>query len=134
MHMQTQTQPLDLVAVLIALATPLFGPQMAAIAGPYAAIFLGALVGAIVSAAGRPSRGRTETLAYVAVLVLVSLAVTVPAAEIAAPYIRVAEPRYLFFPAAAVISGVGDRWPGVIAWAWGLVKTRISGAPQGGQQ
>lgn len=140
--MQNTPQPLDIVAVVIAVASLLFGPSMAAIVGPYAVIFLGAVVGAVYSASGRVQTAKIGTFAYCALMVVISVAVTVPVAELAAPYIRITESRSLFFPVSAAIAGVGDKWPGVFAWAWSLVRSiaeRRAGTtpnepPQGGPQ
>lgn len=130
--MTTPPQPLDIVTVAVAIASVLFGARMAAIVGPYAVIFIGAVVGSVYSATGRASSGKLSALGYCALMVLLSVSITVPAAEILAPYIRVSEPRHLFFVVSAGISAVGDKWPGVILWAWGLLQ-KMAERKAGGQ-
>ncbi len=118
---------LDIVAVLTAIAGAMFAPEFAAIAGSYAAIFLGAVVGAFWAASTRPAGSSTlGTIGYAIAVILLSLAVTVPTAEVASPYINVSEPRYLFFPLATIIAGVGDRWPKLVAWAWSFIRSGIA--------
>lgn len=129
--MQNAPPSLDPVAVLVVLLSPLFGPAMAGVVGPYAVILLGAIGGAVYSASGRPGEiGRIGIIAYMFVMVLLSVGLTVTASEIAASRIHVAEPRYLFFPMSMLISGIGWRWPSLVRWAWGVWRRRAAGDPR----
>ena len=116
--MQTSPQ-LDPVAVLIVVLSPLFGVKMAGVVGPYTVILLGAIGGAVYSASGRPAElGRLGIIAYMWVMVMMSVGLTVVASELAAPRMNITEPRYLFFPMSMLISGVGWRWPSLVKFLW----------------
>lgn len=119
--MTPQPPSLDVVTMAIALAAAMFGPELATFVGPYAVIFLGAVLGGAWSASRRPPATRVETVGYLALIVLLAVLVTVPLADFAATYLGL-QSRVLFAPVAAVISGVGPDWPGVFAWAWGIVR------------
>ncbi len=131
--MPPQSPPLDVVAVAIALASLLFKPEIAQFVGPYAVIFLGAILGGAMSAARRGPTSRVGTLGYMALVIILALLVTVPLAELLAPQIPVRlETRVLFAPVAAIVSGIGQDWPKVGAWLVNLVRGVIErrvGAP-----
>ncbi len=134
--MPPQSSPLDIVTVAIAFASLLFKPEIAQFVGPYAVIFLGAILGGALSAARRGPATRASTLGYMALVIILALMVTVPLAELLAPQIPIRlEPRVLFAPVAAIVSGVGQDWPKVGAWlvnlARGVIERRV-GAPPGG--
>lgn len=142
----TAPPQLDVVTVAIALAATVFGPAIAEVVGPYAVIFLGALLGAAWSASRRPPptqtglRANFGTLGYIALLVLLAVLVTVPCATLAASYLPGGlESRVLLAPVAAVIAGIGPDWPGVFKWGLQLIQTLIEqwarkppGNPPGG--
>lgn len=115
---------LDVVTLAIALAAAMFGPELAAVVGPYAVIFLGAVLGGAWSASRRPAGSRFETVGYLGLIVLLAVLVTVPCADFAATYLHL-ESKVLFAPVAAIISGVGSDWPGVFSWAWGVVRGMV---------
>ncbi len=132
--MPPQTPPLDIVAVAIALASLLFKPEIAQFVGPYAVIFLGAILGGAMSAARRGPATRAVTLGYMALVIILALLVTVPLAEMLAPQIPVRiEARVLFAPVAAIISGIGQDWPKIGAWiinlARGVIERRVGAPP-----
>jgi hypothetical protein len=136
-------QPLDIVTVMVVVSGLLFSPRIAAIVGPYAVILAGAVLGGAVSAASRPKDERIGTIGYLLMVVTFALLVTVPLSEVTAPHVRLSEPRLLFGPVAAVISGIGYRWPKFIGialeFARSLLTRRYGGGappnepPPGGQ-
>jgi len=142
--MNPQPIALDPVAVAIAIAAALFGPDLAEVVGPYAVIVLGAMLGATWSASRRPATDRGNTAIYMTFWVVASLLFTVPCAVLASNYLPASMgPRVLLPFVATVISGVGSDWLGVFKWAINLgrvVAERRAGAtppadpPAGGQQ
>lgn len=139
--MPTRPPDLDPVAVLTLAIATLSGHQvLAEIVGPYAVILLCALLGATVSATGRPQGGRLHALAYILAVTVGALVVTVPASEIAAAHLRAAQldvaipSRWLFGLVAGAIGLAGAdlprllhaaaraawsralRWPAAVRW------------------
>ena len=107
--------PLDIVAVAVALAGVLFGNDMAEIIGPYAVIFVAAVLGAAWSATRRPAVGRGSTVAYLIFFIVAAVLVTVPCAEIAASYLPSRLGMRILLPGVAfTIAGIGPDWPGVL--------------------
>lgn len=128
-----QSSPsLDIVTVAIAVATLLFGRDMAVYIGPYAAIVLGAMLGGVWSASRRQTSSNLATIGYLAFWVLVTLLFTVPATEAVVGYWGLKDSRPLFAPVALLIAGVGPDWPAVVLWFLklrGYVVGRRPGAP-----
>lgn len=118
--------PLDIVTVAITLSTALFGAPVAAILGPYAVIFIGAVLGASWSASRRPpSESRLSTLLYVMGVVLLALMITVPATELLVAYAKV-EARWILGPVATLIGGIGDDWPKIRVWAMNFLRDAVA--------
>lgn len=112
--------PLDIVSVAVALATAVFSPEVAALLGPYAVIFLGAMLGGAWSASRLELPGRWPTVKYLLGIVALALLVTVPAAEIASRYYTGLSFNYLLGPVAVFIGALGPdglRRCSRIAWA-----------------
>jgi hypothetical protein len=126
MPMPPNSQPLDIVTVAVALAALMFGRDVAAVVGPYSVIVLGAVLGGAWSASRRPPTSKLGTLLYMMAVVTLSLLITVPMAEIAAVYTRTTDPRVLFGPVSALISGVGDKWPVLISQAWEIGRNVVA--------
>lgn len=124
--MNPQPPPLDVVAVAIALAAVLFGHEIAEVVGPYAVIFVAAVLGAAWSASRRPAAGRSSTAAYLMFFIVAAVLITVPCAEIAAIYLpsRIG-PRVLLPVVAFTIAGIGLDWPDVLHWAFKLARSVI---------
>lgn len=120
--MSATPQPsIDIVSVAIAVATVAFGPDLAAVVGPYAVILLGALLGAAWSAGRRKSDTRMSTLAHMALMIGWALIVTVPLALLAGATFGW-ESKWLLGPVAVIIAGIGPDWPDVGRWAASLVR------------
>ena len=116
--------PIDIVTVVIALASAAFGPELAAYVGPYAVILLGALLGAAWSASRKEPGTRVSTLGHIALMVGWALMVTVPTALLAGKAFGW-ESKWLLGPVAVVIAGIGHDWPAVGKWALGLARSAI---------
>lgn len=143
--MNPQSPQLDLVTVFITIAAALFGKELAGVVGPYAVIFLGAILGGAWSASRRPATTRLALVGYLAAVVIGVLMVTVPAAELIASRYPAIEVRWMLGPVAVIVGGIGGDWPKVIAWFLGLFRSVVErwatrqGAgdpnqPPGGQQ
>lgn len=116
--------PIDLVSLLVLVASLLFGDTLGHALGPYAVIVLGALLGAAWSASRLDPRGGVSTLRHIAMMVVLALIVTVPLASWGADYFQI-ERRWLFGPVAVVIAGVGPDWPAVARWAAALARNAV---------
>jgi hypothetical protein len=123
--MDSTPPSLDIVAVFIAIATVIFGRDMASIIGPYAVIFLGAMLGGMWSATRRESKGPMSTAIYLFGIVLMSLLFTVPVAEFVARHTDSKDARQFFAPAALLIAGIGPDWPSVVRWLISLARIVI---------
>ncbi len=119
--MSTTPPPIDIVTVSVALATAVFGSAAGQYVGPYAVIFLGAVLGSAWSASKRTPGTRIGTLTYMAILVGIALLITVPLAEAAGAWLG-RDSRWLLGPVAALVGGVGERWGDVGTWAAGLAR------------
>lgn len=132
-----QPIPIDPVTVLTMLTGRHVDEQVAAVIAAYMAIFLGACLGGAWSlsarerdrerdpAAMRSPANRLASIGYLFGVVLVAIFFTVPVAEWLQGKYQALEVRWTLFPLAAVIAGIGDRWPDVARWAIGLGKRAI---------
>lgn len=117
-------QAIDIVTVLVTIAAAFFGDEMAAVIGPYSAIILGAVVGGAWSASRRTSKGRLNTAGYMTVMILLTILITVPAADYLSKYVGT-QSRNLLAPVAVAISAIGEKWPEILHWAIGLLRLAI---------
>lgn len=132
---------LDIVYVMVAILTTLFGPQMAAIVGPFAVIVLSAVGGAAWSVGRRPPELRTKgndaffffRLSITAIMVAGGLAV------FAERWTGAGTRQWTLPVIALMIGAVGDDWPGVGRWfagvvrRWAAKKTDVTDKHQGEQ-
>lgn len=125
---------LDPVSVLIALAALVFSPNVAAVVGPYAVIWIGATLGAYWALGVREPCTRAKALRFFLAINAMAMLLTVPLAVAARPYLPAAlDEQWIFGPMALGIGLVGDRWPKVL---WGLVsfwRLRFRGADGDGR-
>lgn len=105
--MAAPVQPLDIVSVAVAIAAAAFSPEIAGVVGPYAVIFIGALLGGAWSSSRLELPGRWGTLKYLAGIVILALLLTVPAAELATRYSEGLPFNYVLGPVAVLISALG---------------------------
>lgn len=111
-------QPIDLVGLLIALLAFVFGKEMAAIVGPYAAIVILASAGAALSLSGHEEHFEPWRAAwYVAVRILIAVTLTVALAELVQHFVPALLPRFTLIPLAFAIGWIRDydavrRWCG----------------------
>lgn len=115
---------LDIVYVTVSILTVLFGPQMAAIIGPFAVIVLSSIGGAAWSVGRRPSdrRSLTNDTFFFLRLTLTAVTVTGGIAVFAERWTG-ADTRQWTLPVIALLIGaIGDDWPGVGRWFASIVR------------
>lgn len=105
---------LDPVSVAVVLASTLFGPQLAAIIGPYAVILLGATVGAAWALGRRETDKKSSAVAYFMLINGTAVLVTVGISDLVGRWLGHEDCNWLLAPVAMVIGGVGHDWPGVL--------------------
>ena len=105
---------LDPVSVAVVLASTLFGPQLAAIIGPYAVILLGATVGAAWALGRREPEAKSNAVAYFSLINATAVLVTVGISRIVGGWLGHEDANWLLAPVAMVIGGVGHDWPAVL--------------------
>ena len=105
---------LDPVSVAVVLASTLFGPQLAAIIGPYAVILLGATVGAAWALGRRETDKKSGAVAYFMLINGTAVLVTVGISNLVGRWLGHEDDNWLLAPVAMVIGGVGHDWPGVL--------------------
>lgn len=105
---------LDPVSVAVVLASTLFGPQLAAIIGPYAVILLGATVGAAWALGRRETDKKSGAVAYFMLINGTAVLVTVGISNLVGKWLGHEDANWLLAPVAMVIGGVGHDWPGVL--------------------
>ena len=119
-----QGEPLDLVALLIALLAFIVSKDVADAVGPYAAIAILACAGAALSLSGTEesmsSRLNWKSAWFVAIRVLLAVAITVSIAEVLEHIVPWLKPRYSVSPIAFAIGWVRD-YNQVRSWIGGLL-------------
>lgn len=116
--------PIDIVTVAIAIATAMFGQEMAYIVGPYTVIVLGAALGGAWSASRREQGAGGGTLKHMVLVIGWALLITVPLAYLGEKHFGL-EAKWLFGPVAVVIAGIGHDWPRVMGWGLGQARALI---------
>ena len=104
-----QTDPLDLVSLVTILLAFIVSKDVASSLGPYAAIFVLACAGASLSLSGSEDKMSVwKSILFVALRVLLALAITISVAELLqnlAPWMK---PRYTLSPIAFGIGWIRD--------------------------
>lgn len=104
--MPPNTQPLDIVALMAAVAAALFSPEIARFVGPYAVIFTGAVLGSAWSSSRLTTPTRLGVVLHILGMTTLALMVTVPIAEVVSA--RSNSPvNYWFGPVATFIGALG---------------------------
>jgi hypothetical protein len=118
---------IDPTTAATAAATIIWGPELAALAGPYAVIIFGAAVGA-AWALGR-SVPTSRLCAGLTVLRLIATAVLLAVAvEQGLVHVGALAPdaHWALGLIALLIGGIGDDWPSIARWALGLAGRAIA--------
>lgn len=120
-----QKDPVDLVGLLIAALALVSSKEIAELVGPYMAIFILACAGAAFSASGGDKMSAIETLKYMAVRVLIALAVTVSMAELLQKVWPAITPRVSLIPLAFCIGAIRD-FASLRDWVVDKLKTLVN--------
>lgn len=104
-----QNQPLDLVALVIALLAFIVSKDAAMTVGPYAAIVILACAGATLSLSGiEEQMGIMKSAVFITIRVIVAISATVFIAELVQWAVPRLEPRYTLSPIAFGIGWIKD--------------------------
>lgn len=117
-------EPADLITLLVTLLAIIAGKEIAAILGPYAAIFLGACAGAALSLSANETEMKPlPAVVFVSVRVLVAVVLTVFLAEFLQYFRPEWKARILVVPIAFVIGFIRD-YESIRSWINRMVKKR----------
>lgn len=116
------TDPLDIVSLMIALAAFLVSKEVAAVAGPYAAIVMLACAGSALCLSGIEEKlTPLAGVLFVSLRILVAIAVTVALAEAVQWAFPSLKPRYTLAPIAFAIGWVRD-YNSLRTWFGGMIE------------
>lgn len=102
-------------AVAVAVAGAAIGPQFAQYVSAYAIILVGWFAGLLYGLFTRSPESKMPVWAYSIFTLILCVAVTVPAAQVAAEYVPFSYTA-LLFPVAAAIPAVPDKWGEIGHW------------------
>lgn len=123
---------LDPVAVAVALFTLLVGPKLAPYVGTYVVIGAAGLTGAALALSRREPGGRCAALAYLVIMTLVSMLLTVPAALLVEKVSSEFSSVWTLVPIALAMGYFGDHLPDMARW-FGARLARVIETRTGGQ-
>jgi uncharacterized membrane protein YiaA len=109
----TPQQTPDIIALLIFLGALIFGPEVAAVVGPYVAIIAAAALGASFALSRREKTTRTDAAKFFAQVVGLAVLITVGLTQVAQAYYPALHGQVLLVPVALIIGYIGDGWPGI---------------------
>ncbi len=117
---------LNPLAVLVLLATAAgVSPQIAEALGTYGLIVFGWFAGVQIGLWRLPPTLRIRMAGFVAVSLIVTLGITVPAATALALRMPMVSAQAALFVLAVGIPAVGHSWLDVAAWAAGLMRKTV---------
>lgn len=124
---------LDPVSVVSAIALVVFGPVAAPYAGPYIVMLLGAFIGAMVALRMRsPDGGRTGAFGFVCILVVWSMAISIPVAWKFGDWAG-QDWKWALFPVSLAAAAIGDKWVDIGKWFIGVLKAAFERMTRGGE-
>jgi len=114
-------EPVDFVALIIALFAMVTSVEIAQIIGPYASIMVLACAGAALSLSTNGKEMTTsQAVAYVSLRVVLAVALTVALAELLQKFVPWLNPRYTLIPLAFGIGWIRD-YDTVRNWIGGII-------------
>lgn len=116
---------LDPLTIAVAIATAIVGPKLAPYVGAYTLIFFGWFGGVLVGVYRRDTGSRMGTMIFVLVSFVLTVGITVPAAQWLSPMAGAAS-NALLFPVSFLIPAVGDTWTKIAAWGWNQLTQRLA--------
>lgn len=129
----TPQQTPDIIALLIFLGALIFGPEVAAVVGPYVAIIAAAALGASFALSRREKTSRTDAVKFFTQVVGLAVLVTAGLTQVVQSYYPALHERLLLVPVALVIGYIGDGWPGIfdkiVEKLLGLIDSFRKGQP-----
>lgn len=115
-------EPVDFIALVVAILAMLTSHQVAGLIGPYAAIAVLAIAGAGISfSLNEGEFSIWQAMYYVSIRVLLAVVITVSMAELLVQFVDWAKPRYTIAPLALVIGLITD-----FKKAWGFIKENFA--------
>lgn len=115
---------LSFIAMLTFIASKFFSPDVAAVVGPYVAIFIAAVGGTAVAALKAESRSRGRAYLIFFISVLIAVAGTVSISTLIAAYVDAVQSQWLFVPVAFALGFLGDKWADVLPWVGGQIASK----------
>ncbi len=112
---------IDPISAAVAVATALFGPDLARFIGPYAVILLSSTVGAGWALGRQPAMTTAAAIWFFSRLNIMAVMLTVPLSAGVMWAFQMADANWTLAPIALLIGGVGNDWPAVGKW----VVTRL---------
>lgn len=110
--MQAPPQQLDVVSLVVAISAVFFGPELAAIVGPYAVIIIGSALGAGWSSSRIETRTRKAIVLHMVGMITLAILVTVPLALMVSQHLGYPV-NWMFGPLAG---GIGALGPDGLSW------------------
>lgn len=124
--MSNHEQTPDLLVLFTALLALVFSPALASVLAPYAAIILGAMLGAGWGLKRRPTNTKGSAWAFISLMLGSAFVFTMPAAVWLQQYIGAASYNWTLAPIALLIGAVGEDWPAVGYWVADLGRRLIN--------
>lgn len=120
-----QQHQLDIVSVVILVATMLFSPEVASVVGPYLVIVFASTIGASFALARREKTTRWGAFGYFLRVNGVAVFLTAGMAAGVSAYWPAVHERSLFAPIAFLLGLAGEDWPAIARWGFGKVNALI---------
>lgn len=114
---------IDPVSVATAAAALAFGPDLAAVVGPYAVIVLSSATGASWALSRRDPSSLVSALLFVVRLIATAIVASVSIEAAVSHWLVPLESHWMLAPIALLVGCVGDDWPAVGRWG----ASRIAG-------
>lgn len=130
--MTQTTTPIDPVSVVTAVAAVLLGPDVAALAGPYAAIAIASATGAAWALGRRAPTSPAGAALFMARLVLTALLISVSVEAGVNRWLGQTSGHWLLTPIALLVGGIGDDWPIVARWLLSRAARMVERRTDGG--
>ncbi|WP_421885133.1 hypothetical protein [Methylibium sp.] len=109
---------LSIIAVAVLVASTMFGPEVAAVAGPYMVIFAGAVLGAFINTARHQQHSLSRDLITFGCVVAFVMLTTVTAADVLVHYTTMPPlvARNGLGLLAIAIGAIGEDWLRIARW------------------
>lgn len=116
---------LTIVGVATVLASKFYGPDVAAVVGPYIVILIAAMGGAAVALMQVAGRTRAAAFGYFFIATITSLLFTVSLSMMAASTVDSLREQWLFAPVSFGLGYIGDKWSAALLWVFNKCNSFI---------